>query len=243
MSSVFSILVHTLILVPQRHTPPCDREARKRVCKSTPCQRLLLFAMRVDLNYKVCSPSPLISSPGYPLIGNPSMIIFKVPPVIPTNVLGQVIMFFVGTFGLMAQVRSSIYFPDADIQVAKTLLTMGFQRETAARGSLAMFTAVRPQFVLSPWANHSTVIGCVCSYARVHRFSDNAHSTLYRRDGHNHKHGHLCFRNLSPFILTWLVLRRPHQLTKQTASRPLRPATDSGVEQGSLATPTTDDDR
>ena len=95
---------------PQRHTPPCDWEARKRICKSTPCQRLLPFAMRVDLNYKVCSPSPPVSLPGDPLIGNPSMIIFKVSPVIPTNVLGLVIMFFIGTFGLIAQVCSSISF-------------------------------------------------------------------------------------------------------------------------------------
>ena len=73
------------------------------------------------------------------------MIIFKVSPVIPTRVLGLVILFFVGTFGLIAQVCSSVSFfqADADIQVTETLLTMGFQRETAARGSLAMFTSVR----------------------------------------------------------------------------------------------------
>jgi len=82
-----------------------------------------------------------------------SMIIFKVSPVIPTHVLGLVILFFVGAFGLIAQVCSPVSFfqADADIQVAKTLLTMGFQRETAARGSLAMFTAVRlPHFVRFP---------------------------------------------------------------------------------------------
>lgn len=121
---------------------------------------------------------------------------------------------------------------------------MGFQRETAARGSLAMFTAVRhPRFVLFPWANHPTVLGCVCSHATDHRFSDNAHSTLCRRDGHNHKHGHLCFRNLSSFISTWLVLM-PHQLTTENRLLPGQPlilGVDS--ERGSLVTPAPDDDR
>jgi hypothetical protein len=133
---------------------------------------------------------------------------------------------------------------DADIQAAKTLLTMGFQRETAARGSLVMFTSVRhPRFVVLPsWAHDWTVIGCICDCARVHRFSHNAHSPLYRRCDHNHQHGHLCFRNFSPFISIRRVLM-PHQLTKQIASR--RPDTDFGVERGSLSTPDAarDDDR
>ena len=162
--------------------------------------------------------------------------------MIPTRVLGLVILFFVGTFGLIAQVCCPVSFiqADADIQVAKTLLTMGFQRETAARGSLAMFTAVRlPRFVLFRCTSDSPVIGCVCGCARVHRFSHNADSTLYRRGDHNHKHGHLYFRNLSFLISTWLVLMH-HQLTKQTTTQP---ASDAGVERGSLGTPARGDDR
>jgi len=117
------------------------------------------------------------------------MIIFKVPPVIPTNVLGLVIMFFVGTFGLMAQ----------------TLLTMGFQRETAARGSLAMFTAVVFAVMLEFIVFQTTPTP-------------------------------LSIAGMVIIISTAIYV----SLTKQTVSRP---ATDSGVERGSLVTPATDSDR
>ncbi|KAI0290236.1 hypothetical protein BC826DRAFT_1027947 [Russula brevipes] len=54
------------------------------------------------------------------------MIIFKVPLVIPTRGLWVLVLFLIGIFGLIAQ----------------TLLAMGFQRETASRGALAMYTSV-----------------------------------------------------------------------------------------------------
>jgi len=55
-----------------------------------------------------------------------SMILFDVRPVIPTRVLWLAMMFLTGIFGYIAQ----------------TLLAMGFQRETASRGTLAMYTSV-----------------------------------------------------------------------------------------------------
>ncbi|KAF8495944.1 drug/metabolite transporter superfamily [Russula emetica] len=60
------------------------------------------------------------------LISTTGMIVFKVHPVIPTRGLWLLIMFLICIFGLIAQ----------------THLAMGFQRETASRGSLAMYTSV-----------------------------------------------------------------------------------------------------
>jgi drug/metabolite transporter (DMT)-like permease len=54
------------------------------------------------------------------------MLIFKVPLVIPTQVLWLVMLFAVGIFGLIGQ----------------TLLTMGLQRETAGRGTLAIYSSI-----------------------------------------------------------------------------------------------------
>ncbi|KAH9052763.1 integral membrane protein DUF6 [Lactarius vividus] len=54
------------------------------------------------------------------------MIWFKFPIVVPTRVLWLVMLFLIGIFGFLAQ----------------TLLTMGLQRETAGRGSLAIYTSI-----------------------------------------------------------------------------------------------------
>ncbi|KAI9450020.1 hypothetical protein BJY52DRAFT_1304879 [Lactarius psammicola] len=54
------------------------------------------------------------------------MILFKVPLVMPTRTWWLVMLFLVVIFGLVAQI----------------LLTMGLQRETAARGTLAIYTSV-----------------------------------------------------------------------------------------------------
>ncbi|KAH9008781.1 hypothetical protein EDB84DRAFT_1549771, partial [Lactarius hengduanensis] len=54
------------------------------------------------------------------------MILFKVPIVVPTRPLWLVMLFLIGIFGFLAQ----------------TLLTMGLQRETVGRGSLAIYTSI-----------------------------------------------------------------------------------------------------
>ncbi|KAI9439324.1 integral membrane protein DUF6 [Lactarius indigo] len=54
------------------------------------------------------------------------MILFKVPLVLPTRFLWLVMLFLIGIFGFLAQ----------------TLLTMGLQRETAGRGTLAIYTSI-----------------------------------------------------------------------------------------------------
>ncbi|KAH9051559.1 integral membrane protein DUF6 [Lactarius deliciosus] len=54
------------------------------------------------------------------------MIVFKVPIVVPTRPLWLAMLFLIGIFGFLGQ----------------TLLTMGLQRETAGRGSLAIYTSI-----------------------------------------------------------------------------------------------------
>ncbi|KAH9974971.1 hypothetical protein BGW80DRAFT_1559449 [Lactifluus volemus] len=54
------------------------------------------------------------------------MIAFKMPPVIPTRVLWFVMLFLIGILGL----------------IALTLLTLGLQRETASRSTLAVYTSI-----------------------------------------------------------------------------------------------------
>src|SRR5713226_2571701 len=73
------------------------------------------------------------------------MILSKTSPVIPTHVLWLAILFLIGIFGLTSQVRSSLSHllsSMAHRKTVKTLLVMGFQRETASRCALAIYTSV-----------------------------------------------------------------------------------------------------
>ncbi|KAI9439313.1 hypothetical protein H4582DRAFT_2076013 [Lactarius indigo] len=65
------------------------------------------------------------------LASTAGMIIFKVTPVIPTHVSWLAMLLLIGIFGFLAQGS-----------LIKILLTMGLQRETAARGSLANYIGV-----------------------------------------------------------------------------------------------------
>ncbi|KAH9974968.1 hypothetical protein BGW80DRAFT_1204444 [Lactifluus volemus] len=60
------------------------------------------------------------------VISSMSMMVFKIPLVIPTRVSWLVLILLVGICGLFAQV----------------LLAMGFQRETASRGSLSLYSSI-----------------------------------------------------------------------------------------------------
>jgi hypothetical protein len=72
---------------------------------------------------------------------------------------------------------------------------MGFQRETASRGTLAMYTSVSLRLFYC-LEGDSTVLGCVCCRVRVHRVSHNTDPTLDRWGDHNHERGRLYFRNI-----------------------------------------------
>ena len=116
---------------------------------------------------------------------------------------------------------------------------MGFQRETASRGSLAGYTSVSLSCLFYFHRSDSPVLGCVCCFFRLYRLSYNTNPTLYRWGDRNHERDDLCFRNILPYVSASLVLI-PHQLTKQTTTRP---ATDASVERGPPATSARDDDR
>ena len=74
------------------------------------------------------------------------MIIFKITPVVPTHALWLAMLLLIGIFGLISQVRSYLSFFSPSVadsgNTVKTLLVMGFQRETASRGALAIYTSV-----------------------------------------------------------------------------------------------------
>jgi hypothetical protein len=75
---------------------------------------------------------------------------------------------------------------------------MGFQRETASRGSLAMYTSVcLPR---SNGENSSTVLDHVCCHVRVHRVWDNTYPTFDGWRDHNHQLGYLYFRNIPSLV-------------------------------------------
>jgi len=60
------------------------------------------------------------------LVSTLGMILFRIPPVVPTRILWVVMLFLISVLGLIAQI----------------LLTMGLQLETAGRGTLAVYTSV-----------------------------------------------------------------------------------------------------
>jgi hypothetical protein len=74
------------------------------------------------------------------------MIIFKIPVVITTGGLWLLMMFLIDITNLIAQVCSSIPLVsrrrrlNCGILKRLTLLSLGFQRETASRGSIAVYT-------------------------------------------------------------------------------------------------------
>ncbi|KAI0274071.1 hypothetical protein BGY98DRAFT_1099247 [Russula aff. rugulosa BPL654] len=80
------------------------------------------------------------------LISTICMIVFKVHPVIPTRGLWVLLMFFIGIFGLIAQVRSQPFHRVSNLifvsWIVKDSSGHGVSKETASRGSLAMYTSV-----------------------------------------------------------------------------------------------------
>ena len=131
---------------------------------------------------------------------HPSMIVFNIPPVIPTRGSWLLLMFLIGIFGMIGQVcpstpSSRLTYPNP----RKTLLAMGFQRETASRGTLAIYTSVcLLRFGLFSRESLTTVSGRLCCYTRVHRFPYDAHPAIDRRGDHYHKLGYLYLSTYPP---------------------------------------------
>ncbi len=74
------------------------------------------------------------------------MVLFKTSPVIPRHITWLGMLLLIGILGLISQVWSSesivLYTFLSSSSCVKTLLVMGLQRETASRGSLAIYTSV-----------------------------------------------------------------------------------------------------
>lgn len=86
------------------------------------------------------------------------MILFKVPLVVPTQILWLAMLFVVGILGLTGQVShpGPVSLPHhlTLFPLNKTLLTMGLQRETAGRGTLAIYSSV----CFFPCSYHRTLL-------------------------------------------------------------------------------------
>lgn len=76
------------------------------------------------------------------------MIVLRIPVVIPEKPLFAVLLLVIGIFGFITQVT----------------LTMGLQRETASRGSLALYTqilfaAVAERFIFHATPSYLSILG------------------------------------------------------------------------------------
>lgn len=67
------------------------------------------------------------------------MIVFRIPVVIPTKLDWLLLLFLIGLAGFGGQVRHppDPYFMSFDAE--QVLLTLGLQRETAGRGTIAIY--------------------------------------------------------------------------------------------------------
>jgi hypothetical protein len=79
------------------------------------------------------------------------MIVTKTPFIIPTRLEWLALLAMIGIFGFIAQVRLVSSFATQtkfgtslgnSFYLVQVLLTMGLQRETAGRGSMAVYTQV-----------------------------------------------------------------------------------------------------
>lgn len=74
------------------------------------------------------------------LIAAPRMFTTKSEFIVPNKLAWLAMLVMIGLFGFAAQVGESLtYIHDIDFWL-ETLLTMGLARETASRGSLAIYT-------------------------------------------------------------------------------------------------------
>jgi hypothetical protein len=103
---------------------------------------------------------------------------------------------------------------------------MGFQRETASRGALAMYTSVcllRSRYCYGESALYTYILGRICYWVRIHRFPYDTYPALDSRVDYNPELSCLYLRTILCFISTELMLI-PWQMTKKTAM----PATPVG---------------
>src|SRR6266571_3548585 len=131
-----------------------------------------------------------------------SMILFKVPLVIPTRTLGLAMLFLNAIFGVFVQVCNLVPAPSpcssTHSQPTKIFLTMRLQRETAGRGAFAVYTSVHP--LRSPFLRCFSCDLCdrlFRSGVQVYHFSYHTFSSLDHWNFDDRQLGHLYHCNLS----------------------------------------------
>ena len=94
-------LIHAFISLHHRHAHPRNWETSTYA--SLPL--VLLFTMCPGFHDSVCPLFPFLKE--HCDTTDPSMIAFKIPPVMPTRILWLVLLLVISVFGLIAQVRPS----------------------------------------------------------------------------------------------------------------------------------------
>lgn len=111
------------------------------------------------------------------------MIFLHEPVVLPTQFLWFMLLMMIGIFGFLAQACSvfSIVKGSRIKMPLQTLLTMGLQRETAGRGTIAVYAQVR---IKSLFLNY--MLNFRIDYFRIyfgaHRFPYRPLPTVHCRD-------------------------------------------------------------
>ncbi|SRR6266702_1208439 len=133
------------------------------------------------------------------------MILFKIPPVIPTRILWLTMLFLIGVLGLTAQVSHSV-----ELLSSPHSLTVLFSthedpfddgtstRNSRPRYSCGLYLGMSSVFALSEFV--STVIvatGCLRRYVRVYRLSYHTFSFLDHWGVDHHDLVYLYYRNLT----------------------------------------------
>ena len=102
--SVFALTIFLAFLFYfNRYTPPCHWETGAHPSLT----RVLLLQLCVRLHRRVRVYLDSLAFEG-PFDIHARMMVFKVSPVIPTHALSLAMLFLIGIFGLVSQVRSSL---------------------------------------------------------------------------------------------------------------------------------------
>lgn len=96
------------------------------------------------------------------------MFIMKIPVVFPKKIEWLALFLMIGIFGFIAQV----------------LLTLGLQRETAGRGTMAIYIQVSPDARSRPYAEPPRDYICYDSGGDI--LPHDAFGPFHPRDGHHH---------------------------------------------------------
>ncbi|SRR6266702_514399 len=147
------------------------------------------------------------------------MILFKIPPVIPTRILWLTMLFLIGVLGLIAQVSHPVQLLSSPHSLTVLFSTHEdpfddgtSMRNSRPRYSRGLYLGISSVFALSECISVSTMIfatGCLRRYVRVYHLSYRAFSSLDRWGVDHHELVYLYYRNLTLSHLACLLLTFP----------------------------------